>query len=175
MKMLKFAGIFSILVLSMSTPSSWARTSKKIKQPQETYPAFEPDTDSAPPHSAVAAESPQPPAASEAAKKKPAVAAKGGYELVPSTQAEPIIHRLKIVEELIRKFGRAYDYRVHTVKELQSILSQLEASRNAQLPEPPAPVSSPAAEPGATAAPTRTEAPKDASPAFSPDISAETL
>src|SRR5262249_42158984 len=53
--------------------------------------------------------------------------AKGGYDPVPVGQAEPLSRRLRLVDEMIRKYGRAYDYRIHTVKELEAILADLDA------------------------------------------------
>ena len=162
MKMLIFTGFYLMCALSICAPSSWAGRSKIIKQPQETYPAFEPGTEEAAPRLSTSQKNstrPSPAPASVNEKKE-------GFELVPANQAEPIIHRLKIVEELIRKHGRAYDYRMHTIKELQSILSQLDSTRSLQLPEPPQSTHS-SQEPPAGA--------KESSPAFSPDISSESL
>jgi hypothetical protein len=48
------------------------------------------------------------------------------YDSVPNNQAEPLLRRLRLVEELIAKYGRAYDYRELTVPQLQDILSQLD-------------------------------------------------
>ncbi|MGK5082647.1 hypothetical protein WDW37_05020 [Bdellovibrionota bacterium FG-1] len=48
------------------------------------------------------------------------------YDPVPVGQVEPLAQRLKLVETLIQRHGRAYDYRIHTIKELQEILSQLD-------------------------------------------------
>jgi hypothetical protein len=49
------------------------------------------------------------------------------FDAVPVTQTEPMVRRLRLVETLIARYGRAYDYRTHTVVELQAILGQLEA------------------------------------------------
>lgn len=48
------------------------------------------------------------------------------YDAVPTTQAEPLIRRLRLVETIIAKYGRAYDYKTLTVTELQTILGQLD-------------------------------------------------
>lgn len=48
------------------------------------------------------------------------------YEPVPTDQRTGIASRLKLVDELIRKFGRAYDYRVHTRADLEKIKKELE-------------------------------------------------
>lgn len=58
-------------------------------------------------------------------------AAAPAYDPVPASQAEPIIKRLKLVEELIRKYGRAYDYRNHTLKQLEGVLASLEGRQGA--------------------------------------------
>jgi len=69
------------------------------------------------------------------------------FDPVPPAQAESIAQRLKLVEILIRKYGRAYDYRMHTLRDLESILMQLDAAvpfapdanRNTMSPAPTAP------------------------------------
>ncbi len=48
------------------------------------------------------------------------------FDPVPADQVDPIVKRLKLVDRLIREHGRAYDYRIHTVRELEQILSALE-------------------------------------------------
>lgn len=48
------------------------------------------------------------------------------YDQVPPEQIDSIAHRLKRVEQILRKSGRAYDYRVHTNQELELILSELD-------------------------------------------------
>lgn len=50
------------------------------------------------------------------------------YDLVPSDQVDPLGKRLQLVEILIRKYSRAYDYRAHTVQELVTILAKLDAA-----------------------------------------------
>ncbi len=66
------------------------------------------------------------------------------FDAVPASQSDAILQRIKIVENLVRKYGRAYDYRAHTLKELQLIQSTLESAA-------PAPAAAPA--PRAAAAP----------------------
>lgn len=72
--------------------------------------------------------------------------ASAAFDPVPSDQSPALVKRLRLVELLISRHGRAYDYRVHTVRELESMLAQLDspgaskrpAPRAAMLPPPPA-------------------------------------
>ena len=48
------------------------------------------------------------------------------FDAVPMEQIEPFLKRIRLVEELLEKYGRAYDYRVHTVRDLEVIRAQLE-------------------------------------------------
>jgi hypothetical protein len=102
-------------------------------------------------------------AASAKANKPVAVTAKAvAFDVVPADQSNAILERLKIVEELIRKYGRAYDYRTHTLKELQLIQGTLESTSaarpvaaqvQAQAPAPaPAPAATAVAAPAPAAA-----------------------
>lgn len=50
------------------------------------------------------------------------------YDSVPQTQSEAVLARLKIVADIIRVYGRAYDYRVYTLAELQEIQNHLQSS-----------------------------------------------
>jgi hypothetical protein len=75
----------------------------------------------------------------------PAAAAGAAYDPVPSDQVDGMGRRLKLVEELIRRHGRAYDYRVHTVRELESVLAKLDGVRKASVPIA-APTATPIAE-----------------------------
>lgn len=109
------------LILTLSaTPCAWAK-----KRPVETYPAVEDESPSAP---AVVPN----PKAKSTSKAKTELRA---FESVPHEQVEPIAKRLQVVEALLRRHGRAYDYRMHTLKELENILASLEP----ELPPPPAP------------------------------------
>ena len=59
----------------------------------------------------------------------PPVAARGimsNYDAVPAEQIEPLAKRLKLVEAIMRLHGRAYDYRVITIHDLELILASLE-------------------------------------------------
>jgi guanyl-specific ribonuclease Sa len=57
---------------------------------------------------------------------QPEKAELGEFFPVPKDQVQPIGRRLSLVEEIMTRHGRAYDYRAHTVQELQDILAQLE-------------------------------------------------
>src|SRR6185437_16178299 len=48
------------------------------------------------------------------------------YDMVPADQVEPLIRRLHIIEALVSKYGRAYNYRELTVVQLEAILGQLD-------------------------------------------------
>ncbi|HTL13450.1 MAG TPA: hypothetical protein VL588_13235, partial [Bdellovibrionota bacterium] len=54
---------------------------------------------------------------------------KGHYDPVPSDQVGPLVNRLELVAQLMARYGRAYDYRIYTTRELQEILGGLERSR----------------------------------------------
>lgn len=58
------------------------------------------------------------------------------YDLVPETLTPALERRLELTRELITEHGRAYDYRTHTVKQLEAIKEQLDIAR---LPAPPPP------------------------------------
>jgi len=49
------------------------------------------------------------------------------YEFVPADQVDGVARRLQVVGEIILRHRRAYDYRTHTVKQLQAILAQLDS------------------------------------------------
>jgi hypothetical protein len=47
------------------------------------------------------------------------------YDTVPIEQTDAFVKRLGLVSEILKKYGRAYDYRMHTVKELETLLNEL--------------------------------------------------
>jgi hypothetical protein len=55
------------------------------------------------------------------------------YDTVPLNQSAAMVQRLKLVEDIIRVYGRAYDYRAYTLAELQEIQTHLQTST---LPQP---------------------------------------
>ncbi len=79
-----------------------------------------------------------------AAKLAPAPADEA-FDLVPSDQMHPLVRRIHLVEEIVRKHARAYDYRIHTIAELEKILAELDAAAAGQ-PAPKAPEQQPAAQ-----------------------------
>jgi hypothetical protein len=62
----------------------------------------------------------------------PAVSAP--YDSVPTDQVKPIARRLQVVSEILSRFGRAYDYRSHTLRELEAILHGLEEATRPDAP-----------------------------------------
>jgi hypothetical protein len=50
------------------------------------------------------------------------------YDPVPSDQIDALGRRLELVDALVRRHARAYDYRTHTVRDLELILAKLDAS-----------------------------------------------
>ncbi|MEK6706428.1 MAG: hypothetical protein AABZ06_11640 [Bdellovibrionota bacterium] len=50
------------------------------------------------------------------------------YDVVPQDQVEVLIKRIKVVEALILRHGRAYDYKTLTLKELNDIQKELSES-----------------------------------------------
>lgn len=50
------------------------------------------------------------------------------YDPVPSDQIDALSRRLQLVDALIRRHARAYDYRTHTVHDLELTLAKLDAS-----------------------------------------------
>jgi hypothetical protein len=64
-----------------------------------------------------------------ATKPEPAkVAAGDGFDAVPDERVREIAERLKYTNEILKRFGRAYDYRSTTLSEFKKILAKLEAS-----------------------------------------------
>jgi hypothetical protein len=54
------------------------------------------------------------------------------FDPVPQPQRDGIARRLGLVEEILRKHGRAYDYRSLTVRDLETILAELDAQAELQ-------------------------------------------
>jgi hypothetical protein len=135
------------LVIAVAIPAA-ASTSHKPPT-QEVYSAVEDDSAASAPAQTVPITAPLPapvtrkavvqaraaaPAArrSSVASKLPDAAL--AYDLVPSDQIDPLARRLQLVEALIRRHARAYDYRIHTVPELETILAKLDAAEGPAAP-----------------------------------------
>ena len=131
---MKYSIAFALIVCFAASSAFAAK-----KKARDVYPATE-DTpseeviQSAPGYSAAAAHQAPAPitvsavAAPQAAAAPQALAGSSSkYDSVPGAQAEPLLRRLRLVEELIAKYGRAYDYRTLTVTQLQAILGELDA------------------------------------------------
>jgi hypothetical protein len=85
------------------------------------------------------------------------------FDLVPSDQAHPVIRRIHLVEEIVRRHARAYDYRTHTVRELEQILAKLDAAAPGGAPQGKPAQSAGQADPDAVPAlPPLEESPGDA-------------
>jgi hypothetical protein len=120
---MKKLGTF-ILALLLTLPAL-AGTAKKSKTP-ETYSATE--------------EGATGPTGAPQAKSKAGVAAPTApsYDVIPEAQRQLIARRFKLVEALLLKYGRAYDYRGHTVRELENELARLDEVSAAKAPHPAA-------------------------------------
>jgi hypothetical protein len=77
----------------------------------------------------------QPPVVAQLAQAPQAPTKK--FDAVPSQHVESIALRLQLVEQILRKHGRAYDYRVHSTRELRGILKALDQSAAPQPEEIP--------------------------------------
>ena len=59
--------------------------------------------------------------------RKEALALKGqAFDVVDSAHVPELAERLKYANDILKRFGRAYDYRITTLSEFKKILSQLE-------------------------------------------------
>jgi hypothetical protein len=133
---LKFNPVLALTLASVTVFCSpaWA------KKPLQTYAATEDESEIAPAPVSTSVSKPkatstqQTPQTGATLFQTPAEKAK--FEPVPPDQVDSIARRLKLVENLLRKHGRAYDYRIHTLKELESIQASLEPSPTTT--EPPA-------------------------------------
>lgn len=112
---------------------------RQVKPPKSKLAARE---DSPAPSASAPADTgtPAPEAATTVAP--PPLAARSearGFEPIPDRHVESIAGRLQLVERLIREFGRAYDYRTHTTRELERILVELRVKRDRERPANVAP------------------------------------
>jgi hypothetical protein len=146
---------FALMVGLMSFGAFAAQAAiktKKAPRVAETYAATEAEDDASynakPVRIAPAALPPSPVVAPRAAAlpaprlaatphlASPAVAGpaeSAAYDPVPSDQIASFMKRLQLVAVLLQRHGRAYDYRIHTVRQLETVLASMEA---AQAPSP---------------------------------------
>jgi hypothetical protein len=115
---------------SGSSDSSSSSSGATLPTAPATVPAAAPAAHNTKIHKAAKkAQQPAAPTATLAAASAPKAASPAAaFDAVPANQSEAILQRLKIVENLVRKYGRAYDYRAHTLKELELIQSTLEST-----------------------------------------------
>lgn len=97
------------------------------KAPPEVYPALESD-EGDPISTAIqrpnTVEHRSTPIASQRSEKPK------DYDVVPEQLSSPLIRRLQLVQILIQKYNRAYDYRSHTTADLERILIDLNSKQN---------------------------------------------
>ncbi len=55
------------------------------------------------------------------------------FDVVPSSKIPEIAERVKYAYDILRRFGRAYDYRTTTLSELKKILQDLEGETSKQV------------------------------------------
>jgi len=111
-----------ILVLLASLPASAAQkraSKKKQTGSAEIFQAYEADPQDLPADAMV----PVAPAAAAQQCNLP----KFSFDPVPNDLMDPIVKRIQLVTELVILHGRAYDYRIHTVAELEAILKSFKS------------------------------------------------
>jgi hypothetical protein len=115
-------GLFGVALLGATTAEA-AKPNKKTKPAPETYSSIDDGSLLLPaPRGLVPAVSvTSNKAQTQTPTKEPS------FDPVPQDQAELIARRLQLIDQLIRRHGRAYDYRTLTVRQLESILARLEA------------------------------------------------
>ena len=119
----------SLLTLSIPIYSD-ARShpsKNKTKQPLETFSSIEPTQAETSPEAAhspaaetVAQAAPTPSPTPEVSPERELT-----YEVVPHSQVGAFHKRLQMVDFILRKTNRAYDYRTTTVKQLELIVAQI--------------------------------------------------
>ena len=71
---------------------------------------------------------PAPPIPAPKPKLAESVPAATKFDPVPPTRVDSILKRVKLVETILKKYGRAYDYRTVSSQDLEKILAQLESA-----------------------------------------------
>ena len=128
------AGFAALLFVAIFSTSAHANIPKKniskssSPNTSETYAATEED-----PHSPTVIDTSEPGEANpheeiSAAPAMMPVPSATNFDPVPPTRVDSILKRVKLVETLLKKYGRAYDYRTVTTQDLEKILAQLESA-----------------------------------------------
>jgi hypothetical protein len=108
--------LFTALLISLASTTSFAKA--------KTQPAYlNPEDADVPADTAMDTSSPG------------KAASATSFDIIPASQTEPFIRRLKLAEALLTRHGRAYDYRAMTVPELQRILDKLDSDSQKQSAE----------------------------------------
>lgn len=116
------------LVLAAFSFTITAEAKVAKNKPVQTYSATEPESAAPVTVTTVTVVPTAPvPQLSAPAPKAP-VQKNSSYDPVPSDQVNPVVRRLRLVEEIVRKHQRAYDYRMLTTRDLESILASLEST-----------------------------------------------
>ncbi len=66
---------------------------------------------------------------SQQAKTSQRPKTEAAFDPVPADQLESIARRAQLAERLVREHARAYDYRAHTLAELESIVARLDLEK----------------------------------------------
>ena len=139
----QFSSVFAaVLFVVLFSASAHANIPKKniskssATNPTEVYAATEED-----PHSPTVIDTSEPgetdheeisavPAMMPATTKTPppSITAATKFDPVPPTRVDSILKRVKLVETILKKYGRAYDYRTVSSQDLEKILAQLESA-----------------------------------------------
>jgi hypothetical protein len=131
-----------LLIMAALSAPSYATVRPKAPRAQEIYEATEAEGDTMPavrvvarqapgiaqPHEQLKQTLPQPAAVANVAAPAKLPDSGLAYDPVPSDQIDALGRRLQLTDALIRRHGRAYDYRTHTVRDLELILAKLDAS-----------------------------------------------
>jgi hypothetical protein len=139
---------FMIAVLVLAPSGAFAAKHSKKTAP-ETYTAADPDPMEASASAVTSQQAgtappedrPAPPSAgsvhAQVTTTPPPSASRwqtAPFDKVPPPQTDGISRRLHLVDEILRRYGRAYDYRTLTVKDLEMIQSELDAKYSTTSP-----------------------------------------
>ncbi len=107
----------------IQAPASVKKPAAKVgaaKQPIKAKTVAQATIPTKPQQAGIAAKTPTAPQVFSAKEEL------GFFDPVPSDQVEALGRRLKLVETLIQRHGRAYDYRMYTIRDLERILASLD-------------------------------------------------